>query len=997
MKLELKLFGIPEIMLNGKRTEWSFKKAEALVIYLYMMKSAFKSDIADMLWGDTLNQEKTMQNYRNCIYTIRRALGKDIFIKKSGGIICLNDSYRITSDYDNLVSGKISVVDIEDVEFMKSYFLKESSLFNEWLDEKRNETRSFIIENSIAVIEDEISNGELDNAERIALKVMELDEFDERTYELLIQIYDAKGQFGKIIDLYNCLENLFREELAIAPSPSIKNLVEAARINRDRIQKKNSYGETEKSEIRLYGRNKERSSIRHEIQCFSEDHEASSIIVKGEEGIGKTSLVDSSTYKVSSKANIYRTQCYRAERNFILKPWYSVIQNISRNFRDVIETLPLNIVAPLVTVFPFLRTDKIMNDMEVDNIIFSNYEVIEREVVNLLLKIIENKKIIIIFEDIQWIDDVSLSLIRNILQMDKNRSLFLLMTARTPFPEKIDGMIYDMERSGYLSVINLDRFSKEETIEAARYISPDIELDENEADRLYLETEGNPFYIKEVLSSFIENGMFNNLTSNIKSLLHQRVSILNDEEKKILEIISVHFDGVRLAFLMNLSLTDEIKLVNILEKLIESNLVVERYENDDIVYQFSHMKIQEYVYAEMSRAKKKILHGKSASIFEDMLRDNGRESFYYSKIIYHYEKSGNIAKFIEYTIKYLYNHLCVAHEFFPVFEKQYETKVKIESENIEHHFSRIAKWVENVDLDLMEIETKNQISMFYHMIGRYYIRMGEYDKGKTYIEKLKMLNSVKIKQIDKKNIIKANRQLVCIYMNRFDQDDLGRIVEESLELVKDECDEEKAIWYRLKGYHGIMTGEIEKAREYLADSIRIFENSTEINKYIVNLAASHNWMGETYRIEGRYPDGSNHYERAISLCEESETLGGTPIFYANYGQYLFEMGKSDDSRVLFEKSLELYKMTDSLWGKSIPYSYLARMDFDMGKYDSAKSYIEKSIMYSKKLKSSYEKGICRNCAEYIIKRLNGEICTGASEIKSVLEKYLQISIKSTVK
>jgi DNA-binding SARP family transcriptional activator len=56
MKLEIKLFGIPEIQLNGKKTEWSFKKAEGFVIYLYMMKSASKSTIADVFWGDSLNQ-----------------------------------------------------------------------------------------------------------------------------------------------------------------------------------------------------------------------------------------------------------------------------------------------------------------------------------------------------------------------------------------------------------------------------------------------------------------------------------------------------------------------------------------------------------------------------------------------------------------------------------------------------------------------------------------------------------------------------------------------------------------------------------------------------------------------------------------------------------------------------------------------------------------------------------------------------------------------------
>lgn len=179
-----------------------------------------------------------MQNYRNCIYIIRKVLGKDIFIKKSGGIICLSDTYRISSDYDKLAMGEMTVADIEEMEFMKSYFLKESRIFNEWLDEKRNEIRTCLIENSITAIQEDIYQNEFDDAERKALKIIDLDEFDERTYKLLIRIYDAKGKFSKIIELYNSLENLFRKELAIAPSLEIKNLVEEARINRNRIQKK---------------------------------------------------------------------------------------------------------------------------------------------------------------------------------------------------------------------------------------------------------------------------------------------------------------------------------------------------------------------------------------------------------------------------------------------------------------------------------------------------------------------------------------------------------------------------------------------------------------------------------------------------------------------------------------------------------------------------------------------------------------------------------------
>lgn len=982
MKLEIKLFGIPEIKLNGKKTEWSFKKAEALVIYLYIMKSASKSAIADVFWGDSLNQEKSMQNYRNCLYTIRKALGKEIFTKHSGGIISLNEDYEIIGDYKDIISDKTSVSDIIDTEFMKAYYLKESSLFNEWLDNKRNEIKTFLIEKAINIIEEAIKRNDLDAAEKTALKIIDLDEFDERTYKYLIEIYDKKSQFNKITTLYNSIEKLFRKELAIAPSKEIKDMVGEARHNRNKSQNssdKKIGTDIESVKFQLYGRDREIDIIRNEIYRFSDNSDVSSILVTGEEGIGKTSLVNASTSVEFKNVKIYRTQCYRAEKNFILKPWYSVIQNIAKDFDNIIDSIPVNLITPLVSVFPFLRTDKIMNDMEVDNIIFSNYEVIEMEVVHLLLKILENKNVVIVFEDVQWIDDVSLSLIRNIFTMDENRSVLLILTTRTPISEKIESMAYDMTRSCHLKNIELERFTKEETIEVVNHITPKIKLNKGEADKFYYETEGNPFYIREILSNFMEKGVFNGITSNIKNLLHQRISILESDEKKILEIISTHFDGVRLEFLMTLSLLDEIKLVNIIESLMDKKLIDERVENGDIVYHFTHMKIQEYVYMEMSYAKKKILHSKTAVLLEKMLTGNFNESFYYSKIIHHYEKAGNINKFIEYTIKYLYNHLCVAHEFFPVFEKSYNTKINIESDNIEHHFSRISDWVNSIDINSIDVETQNQISMFYHMIGRYYIRAGEYDKGKFYIEKLKKFNNIGFENINYKNIIRANRQLVCIFMNRYNEYDLGRVIEESLELTKNESDEEKAIWYRIKGYHGIMIGDIKKSREYLLDSIRIFESSSEINKYIINLAASYNWLGETYRLEKEYHEAIKYYDKAISLCEDSDTLGGTPIFYANYGQCLYEMGKKEKSMELFEKSIDLYKLTDSLWGKSLPYSFRARIYFNKKEYEKSCHDIEKCIEYSDKLKSSYESGICRDSRKYIVKEI--EVMKGRDDKK----------------
>ena len=117
-----------------------------------------------MFWGDSFNQDKAMQSFRNSMYTVRKFLGKDILENNSGGIVSINEKYEISSDYNSIISGKLSIAEIDDVEFMKSYYLKESSLFNEWLDEKKQEIKIFLIEKSLKEVEKFINEDQLDSS-----------------------------------------------------------------------------------------------------------------------------------------------------------------------------------------------------------------------------------------------------------------------------------------------------------------------------------------------------------------------------------------------------------------------------------------------------------------------------------------------------------------------------------------------------------------------------------------------------------------------------------------------------------------------------------------------------------------------------------------------------------------------------------------------------------------------------------------------------------------
>ncbi len=944
MNIRLELFGYPEISINGKSLNWPSKKSHALFIYIYIMKKIPKNSLADILWGDHHTTSKAQQSLRNCIYTIKKHFNTDLIIQDQNNNLLLNKNHNYSSDYDDLLNNLLDVSTMQSLIFLDNYTLRKSTLFNEWLLTIQEEIRLKLIDTLTENIKNKINNSELEAAEIFALKVLNLDEYDESAYLSLIKIYDMTGEFTKISKLYSDLERLYREELGIAPSQEIRSIVSEARENKNTLSKSNTSHISPDFVCRL----KEMNTIEREIDLFLSNRNYNSLLISGDVGVGKSSLLNEIKNEYLTSNQMYHSCCYRAEKSFILKPWHQIIQSLTTTFKDRFDSFSKNMITPIISVFPFLRTEHIIMETEIDNIIFNNYEMLEREVVFMLDRILEEEKIIITIDDVQWIDDVSLSLIRSILTHSKN--IMFILTSRTPLTSDLDILVFDMIKQLTLKHVKLNTFSRIEISAMIQGLYPKLKLSEPEYDRLYKSSGGNPYFLREMLNNFITTGSIDIITDNIKKLLQQRIYGLSRDEKKILELMSIHFDGISLDFFISMSLYDEIKLVNLLENLLEKSFITESTELESIKYHFKHIQMQECIYSGMSFAKRKILHNSTATIFEEQLRNSKKESYYTTRIIYHYEKANNIDKYIEYSIKYLYNYLCVAHEFFPVVEIN-SKQVRIDSEHITQRFNKIASWVDAIDVTTISQAEAHQISNFYHMLSRYYIRSGKYEEGLSYIYRLKDLSLESENYME--NILKANRQLVCVFMNLYDHKSLYQVISEAYSLLTT-INEEYAIWKRIEGYYHLMTKDLENSRICLLEAIRIFESSRNQHKYIVNLAAAYNWLGESYRFSHDYNIADQNYVKAISLCEEDDLLGGTPIFYANYGQSLFEQDKLTLAKKTFSKSLELYEKTDSLWGRSISYGYRALIHGMNNQLETAMDDIKNAVTFSDQLRSSYE-------------------------------------------
>lgn len=421
---------------------------------------------------------------------------------------------------------------------------------------------------------------------------------------------------------------------------------------------------------------------------------------------------------------------------------------------------------------------------------------------------------------------------------------------------------------------------------------------------------------------------------------------------------------------------------------------------EEIKFQFTHQKILEYVYGELSATKKQILHNKTACCLEGRLKNNDSDLLLYSKLMYHFQRARNQKKYLKYYIEYVYSYLNRSHEYYPIIIN-YQSQPCADTPDIactdNEGISRILHDIralvnQNID-SFSDEDCQGFLSDYYHMMGRYYIRKVEYDKGLHYIRKLIALNRGRSSQRCHINMIKANRQLICVYLNRYETQNLREVIQESFQLLQNIYKaEEEAIWKRLSGLCGIMAGDIGRGIEDLRSAISIFERSEERERYLYNLAASYAWLGEAERSQMHYDKAREYYDHAIGICEENFLVGGTATFYTYAGQAAFDSGDLAQAEAYLSLAVRQFSAVELMWGRGVAFGYYGLLCIRRGDYQAAFDYLTKAECFAQRLESCYEHGM--------LNRIYGQIALEMQtnpKLKSIFAGYLDQSVEVYVR
>jgi len=237
----------------------------------------------------------------------------------------------------------------------------------------------------------------------------------------------------------------------------------------------------------------------------------------------------------------------------------------------------------------------------------------------------ENQSLVMIIDNLHWADSLSWNLLAQIARQVRSLPILLIGLCRNEdLLADRQKLIRTFQRNQLVEEIALPRLNPNQTKQIAEQILPASHLDDEFYIQLHNETEGIPLFIIEMLKSQKESGKplgiktlsaQQGVPAGIRQIIDSRLDRLSNECKDLLAAAAVIGREFTFSFLAEISdLTSE-DIVIYLEEIGSRGLIREVEQG----YDFSHDKIRQVAYYNLSKARRQYYHRKVAEAFENAI------------------------------------------------------------------------------------------------------------------------------------------------------------------------------------------------------------------------------------------------------------------------------------------------------------------------------------------------------------------------------------------
>lgn len=970
-EIVVQLFGIPEIRLGDEKIRFPYKKAEAFFYYLCVRKKVSRDEVICLLWGDE-DETTGKKKLRDAVYQVKRLLGKELLVTGGHTEIELNPAVSLRSDWEEAEEAGDAG---EKGEFLDHFYIKNCYEFEEWSEQIRTNLRKGRAEKARSMMEKAAGERDDANLQKYSDLLLRDDPYNEELYFEVMSLYAENGNYSMAIRLYTDLKKRLSEELSEEPSGRLKGLFQRIYNMKENVQ-------TGEAGLKLsfVGRKKEL----YQLSGFLEgrDGAESAMAVCGESGSGKTAFLEQGIRLAAGDGfTVLKTACYKQGEEFYLSPWNDIFQelyqlsereNQEKEARQILEEFLSGTAA---------------GEGQASRM---TYPMVEKMALDLFRSLSERRKILLVFDDIQWMDSMSVQLLNRVLLRLGRAHILLLCSMSREGETKALEVLEPLLLRDQAEVLRLEPFTKEETDELIRKTLPELAAEEEKKAEIYRATDGNAFFLRELLTLIREKGYTLEKSKKTNYVIQARLSGLSRQEREVLGAMAV-FPGKIGVEEMELLLPemDRLSLLRLLEALQERFLIREVLTGWNVQYEFVHRAFQEYVCEQQSRGKTQLYHQILARHYEEKALQS-RATTLLPQVIYHYEGCHDLIKACWYKIEWMKEYYTLVNENFPVLHWQISDLA--ESVGVMPQAGEMLQLAgEIMELQGNSEEIRRMKLEMNYILGRYHIAQGEYGQGLSHIEEgVRLAEELS----ETRMLLSCYRQQIFYGIQVEDLERVNSYVERGIQRVKEQSAfgetfsnleqglencvgldteellqkllqeqergrapegaeakdwEEYGTFLRLKGWYLLHRGNYFKAERTLSAAADIFKwlgSGCEPGQ-----AACLGYIGDSMKKRGRFSEAVAFYEQAMALVEKNPRINGLGQFYAGAGQALYMAGNTEKAREYLEMAEKRLKENGCIWGLERVEALLCLISLSEKDLKTAESRFYEGVRLSEKIRN----------------------------------------------
>ncbi|MGA8641157.1 MAG: adenylate/guanylate cyclase domain-containing protein [Candidatus Binatus sp.] len=241
----------------------------------------------------------------------------------------------------------------------------------------------------------------------------------------------------------------------------------------------------------------------------------------------------------------------------------------------------------------------------------------------LLLRESLNQPLVVIFEDLHWLDEGSRTLLNLLADSIGTARVLMLLNYRPEFT-------HNWGNKTYYTQLRLDPLGVESGEEMLQALLDDgHEL--APLKRLIIEkTEGNPFFMEEIIQALFEQGaLLRNGTiklakslgtiqipSTVQAVLASRIDRLTPDQKDLLQTLAVIGKEFPFRLVREVSGKSDEELQGLLSQLQMAEFIYEQPAVSDVAYVFKHALSQQVASGSSLLERRRVLHERVARVLE---------------------------------------------------------------------------------------------------------------------------------------------------------------------------------------------------------------------------------------------------------------------------------------------------------------------------------------------------------------------------------------------